>query len=86
MQRRTVDVPTPQVLEETVEVVSLAHEGAQQRTAKQIEDVPQFSEDTVEVDEVCVEMVSLVFPQERVQWIGEQMVEVPIPQIAQEIV
>ena len=41
----------------------------QQRTAEQIVDVPQFPEETVEV-------MRLV-PRERVQWIDEEMVEVP---------
>ena len=48
----------------------------QQRTVEQIVDFPQFLEETFKVRLV---------PQERVQWIGEQMVEVPIPRITEEI-
>ena len=49
MLQRTVDAPTPQVLEETVEVGMLVpHERVQQRTAEQFEDAPQHPEETVE--------------------------------------
>ena len=51
-------------------------ERVQQRTAEQVVDVPQFLEETVE-------LMRLV-PHERAQCIGEQMVEVPIPQSAEE--
>ena len=54
-----VEVPMPQVLEETVEAVrvvqreriqqqTVLHERVQQRTAEQIEDAPQSPEETVE--------------------------------------
>ena len=50
MQQRTVDAPTLQVLEETVEVGRLVlHERVQQRTAEQAEDLPQHPEETVEM-------------------------------------
>ena len=49
MQQRTVDAPTPQVLEETVEVGrSVSHERVQQRAADQIEDAPQSPAEVVE--------------------------------------
>ena len=49
MQQRTVDAPTPQVLEETVEVGrSVSHERVQQRAAEQIEDAPQSPAEVVE--------------------------------------
>ena len=50
MQQKTVYAPTPQVLEETVEVGRLVlHERVQQRTAEKIEEVPQYPEETVEM-------------------------------------
>ena len=49
MQQRTVDAPTPQVLEETVEVGrSVSHERVQQRAAEQIEDAAQSPASVVE--------------------------------------
>ena len=62
--------PVPQILDETVEVVLALTKRLQQRTVDV--PMPQVLEETVEV-------VRLV-PQERVQWIDEQTVEVPIPQ------
>ena len=47
MQQRTVEVPKPHFAEETVAVVVLPREGVQHRTAEQIEDIPQFREETV---------------------------------------
>ena len=71
-------MPMLPVLEETVDVVSLVPCGrVQQRTAEQIVDVPLFAEETVETVRLA--------PQERVQWIDEQMVEVPTPQITEKI-
>ena len=49
----------------------------QQRTAEQIEDALQYPKDTFEMARLS--------PQEHVQWIDEQMVAVPIPQIREEI-
>ena len=71
-----VDVPVPLVMEEIMTVVQeeeklVPQERVQQRTAENIEDTPQFREETVE-------MVGLV-PQERVQWIDELLVEVFFP-------
>ena len=49
MQQRTVDAPTPQLLEETVEVGRLVlHERVQQRTAEQVEDAPQSPAEVIE--------------------------------------
>ena len=50
-------------------------ERVRQWTVEQVP-MPQFLEETVEV-------VRLI-PQERVQWIDDEMVEVPIPQIVEE--
>ena len=62
---QTVDVPTPQILEETVEAISAPHERVQQRT------VEQQIVDAVEV----VKAVKSV-PQERISdGIGEQIVD-----------
>ena len=71
-----VDVPVPLVMEEIMTVVQeeeklVPQERVQQRTAENIEDIPQFREETVE-------MVGLV-PQERVQWIDEPLAEVFFP-------
>ena len=74
--KQIVDIPVPLVVEESMavgqeEVVLAPTDRVQQPTIEQIDDVPLFLEETVE-------MVRLV-PQERVQWIDEQMVKVPIP-------
>ena len=93
VQQRTV-VPMPQVLEETVKVVRLApHERGQQRTAEHSADVLQCAEETIEVvrfaprervQQRTAEQIEDA-PQEHVEWIDEQKVEVPIPQMSEEI-
>ena len=56
-REETVEVPMPQIADETVQRV-------QQRTAEQLEDVPQFREGTVEVTSLA--------PHERVQFVDRQ--------------
>ena len=76
LQYWTVDhAPVPQFLGETVELRLVPQERVQSQTAEQFMDVPQIHEDHVDV-------VRLV-PQERMQRVGEQNVEVSIPQISE---
>ena len=77
---QTVDVPTPQILEEIVEVGSAPHERVQQRTVEQqIVDAvphsqPQILKEVVEVVKVKTG------PQERISdGIGEQVVDDIVP-------
>ena len=75
VQQSTVEhVSVPQVLD-VIEVVLPPHERGQQQTAQQFVDVPQILEEHVGV-------VRLV-PQGRMQRVGEQIVEVSIPQISE---
>ena len=75
-QQWTVDrAPVPQFLDETVVLRLVPQERVQQQTAEQFMDVPQILEEHVDV-------VRLV-PQERMQRVGEQNVEVSIPQISE---